>query len=521
MGQDSSLHRPLSAKKVVNNEDSVDVWINNPSPYFTYIPDIASDGKSNIILVGYPGYQLSEIDFALTGPYETTNDLEKLYGSLKLVKDAYKFGTGTLGLTTITDPPKSLDLIEGSTEEINKLLDFGKIVEISAPSSDLALGLKLADTDPVSIGLTVLKSIYDPDCTARYIFIDWFLLLDDPINDLIRNEYENTQSAKVYYNHKITNALGVGSVSGSIESKNLLDGNKDDANDQFWPRGWYFYKNKYGLPKTGKGFVLLPDNALVFRFTRTQGDGTTTRTTSSPPSSTDIVSNPEFCLIIREYQSLETIEAESPRPSAEDLENELSIYLPYLTNHPKFGNPASARGDEAKIRDTLSCILNGDYEGSKYLSEGKERGYSGTTLDYYNFRAKFMQEGTSVYTNLIMEKSLKHQLEEDDAKEKEVIFPDTNLEAVIRAAINKPNGAIYTTDLEGLKQLDSEDKSIKEITGLEYCNNLQTLYLHNNQITDVSPLKDLTNLQTLWLYGNQITDVSSLSGLTHIERKDW
>ena len=41
--------------------------------------------------------------------------------------------------------------------------------------------------------------------------------------------------------------------------------------------------------------------------------------------------------------------------------------------------------------------------------------------------------------------------------DKEVVFPDPNLEAAIRAAINKPNGAIYAADLDGLKSLDASN----------------------------------------------------------------
>ncbi len=107
---------------------------------------------------------------------------------------------------------------------------------------------------------------------------------------------------------------------------------------------------------------------------------------------------------------------------------------------------------------------------------------------------------------------------------KEVVFPDPNLEAAIRAAINKPYGPIYVADLEQIERLEANESDIKDITGLEYCTNLQTLYLGRylgrNQITDVSPLAGLTNLQTLGLWGNQITDVSPLAGLTNLETLD-
>jgi len=130
-------------------------------------------------------------------------------------------------------------------------------------------------------------------------------------------------------------------------------------------------------------------------------------------------------------------------------------------------------------------------------------------------------------------------LEEGKIDKKEVVFPDPNLEAAIRMAINKPEGAIYAADLDGLKSLDAREKSIKDITGLEYCINLEYLDLYKNHITDASPLSGLiklkhlelggnlitdasplsrlTNLENLNLFGNQITDVSSLSGLTNLK----
>jgi len=106
---------------------------------------------------------------------------------------------------------------------------------------------------------------------------------------------------------------------------------------------------------------------------------------------------------------------------------------------------------------------------------------------------------------------------EPSISDEAVNFPDPNLEAAIREAINKPEEAIYVADLKGLNSLDALSKDIKDITGLEYCINLQELSLSDNQISDVSPLSGLTNLQELYLLGNQITDVSPLSGLTNLQ----
>jgi Leucine-rich repeat (LRR) protein len=99
-----------------------------------------------------------------------------------------------------------------------------------------------------------------------------------------------------------------------------------------------------------------------------------------------------------------------------------------------------------------------------------------------------------------------------------VTFPDANLEAVIRQWIHKPTGDIYPSDLEALTSLNAENLGIADLTGLEYCVNLQWLWLKGNPISDISPLAGLTNLRVLWLEGNQISDVSALAGLINLEQ---
>ena len=114
-----------------------------------------------------------------------------------------------------------------------------------------------------------------------------------------------------------------------------------------------------------------------------------------------------------------------------------------------------------------------------------------------------------------------------------VHFPDKNLEAAVRKAINKPEGDILQTDLvgTGFTELRVIDAGIADLTGIEYCTDLTDLYLgrnhrkiqdvdshhHENQISDISALARLTNLEILNLERNQIGDISALAGLTHLE----
>ncbi len=102
-----------------------------------------------------------------------------------------------------------------------------------------------------------------------------------------------------------------------------------------------------------------------------------------------------------------------------------------------------------------------------------------------------------------------------------VVFPDENLEAVIRDALDNPEGDITPAELAGLTKLSAREGGITDLSGIEYCTNLTWLELSRNQIRDVSPLASLTNLTMLQLnnissYSIQIDDISPLSSLTNL-----
>ncbi len=99
-----------------------------------------------------------------------------------------------------------------------------------------------------------------------------------------------------------------------------------------------------------------------------------------------------------------------------------------------------------------------------------------------------------------------------------VTFPDPNLEATIREVLNKPEGAIYASELESITILEWSQRKITDLTGLEYCTNLQELRLWATKISDISPLSSLKSLTNLNLSHNQIRDISPLGGLTNLRR---
>ncbi len=108
----------------------------------------------------------------------------------------------------------------------------------------------------------------------------------------------------------------------------------------------------------------------------------------------------------------------------------------------------------------------------------------------------------------------------DSAKPPHTItyFADPNLEAAVRDAIGKPQGDIYTSDLEILEALNASGREIEELTGIEDCINLTNLVLSYNNITDISPLAGLLNLVSLNLNENNINDLTPLAGLNNLTR---
>jgi internalin A len=97
------------------------------------------------------------------------------------------------------------------------------------------------------------------------------------------------------------------------------------------------------------------------------------------------------------------------------------------------------------------------------------------------------------------------------------LIPDPGLEAAVRAALNKPTGAITSADLLSLTSLDASGRQIVDLTGLEYAQNLVTLDAQTNQISDLSPLSGLSSLRYLYLDVNRIIDLNPLSDLVSLQ----
>ena len=100
-----------------------------------------------------------------------------------------------------------------------------------------------------------------------------------------------------------------------------------------------------------------------------------------------------------------------------------------------------------------------------------------------------------------------------------VRIPDPNLRAAIAEVLGKsPNAPITVEEMEGLRNLDAENRGIRDLTGLQFATNLNRLNLrYNNQVSDLSPIAGLIELRDLWLHDNNpLSDLSPIRGLTNL-----
>nr|WP_254055536.1 leucine-rich repeat domain-containing protein [Leptospira mayottensis] len=68
--------------------------------------------------------------------------------------------------------------------------------------------------------------------------------------------------------------------------------------------------------------------------------------------------------------------------------------------------------------------------------------------------------------------------------------------------------------LLNLKVFSGSNNSIKDLTPLSQCKNLNELYIDKNKISDISPL---SKIETLWLADNPIKDILLLVGLKKLK----
>lgn len=101
-----------------------------------------------------------------------------------------------------------------------------------------------------------------------------------------------------------------------------------------------------------------------------------------------------------------------------------------------------------------------------------------------------------------------------------ISFKDQNLESAVRQTIKKDTGDIYYSDVKDIYTLDASNRSISDLTGIEYFTGLYNLYIGGNNISDLSPVASLSNISYLDASDNNIISITPLSSLLTLNTLD-
>ncbi len=104
-----------------------------------------------------------------------------------------------------------------------------------------------------------------------------------------------------------------------------------------------------------------------------------------------------------------------------------------------------------------------------------------------------------------------------------LLIPDPVLKQAIAEELKISGREITLDDVTQLKELridgekKTEEEQVHDLTGLEYCVNLEVLRMRYGQIEDLTPLKDLTKLIEISIYKNKVSDLSPLQDLRNLK----
>lgn len=100
-------------------------------------------------------------------------------------------------------------------------------------------------------------------------------------------------------------------------------------------------------------------------------------------------------------------------------------------------------------------------------------------------------------------------------------FSDSNFEAAVRDAINKPTGKITREDVSKITELDVSDRNITSLSGIEYFSAVAELDCSWNQLTVLDVSRN-SSLKWLFCHGNHLTalDVSKNIALVDLRCSD-
>ncbi|MBF8983683.1 leucine-rich repeat domain-containing protein [Lutibacter sp. B2] len=99
---------------------------------------------------------------------------------------------------------------------------------------------------------------------------------------------------------------------------------------------------------------------------------------------------------------------------------------------------------------------------------------------------------------------------------KDDLIKDKQLERVIKNKIGVQDRALTVSDLEKVKNLDTDYKRIHNLEGIEYLKNLEVLDIYCGDIRNLEVLSSLGSLKKLYLSG--VEDISKLNKFNHVEK---
>lgn len=105
---------------------------------------------------------------------------------------------------------------------------------------------------------------------------------------------------------------------------------------------------------------------------------------------------------------------------------------------------------------------------------------------------------------------------------KPVSFNDINLKhALLKNYRYAENQELSKNDLKKLDgHLYLSNERIKDLEGIQYCVNIESINLSNNQIENLAPLFKLTNIQELYLGRSRIKDITGIENLKNLIKLD-
>ena len=100
-----------------------------------------------------------------------------------------------------------------------------------------------------------------------------------------------------------------------------------------------------------------------------------------------------------------------------------------------------------------------------------------------------------------------------------VNIPDKKLHKAINESLFQDAYTPVTKyRMSQVKEINLNDLGVKSLEGLQYCVNLENLFLENNKIEDFTPISNLTKLKVLNLNNNNIKDISFIKNLTNLTK---